>query len=1269
VLQGVPTPPSLPGPSLVDLRWLRPAWTPRVDQAPAAAGVEAASAVQVERAAPSVVVGARPPLTTVAGHRRVDVAPGPAEAKAELMEALGQGGVDVLQAALTRIDRATLRALGDDAELRRAVARAVGGRVMADVVRRMDLPPDTAQRWLREAGVFTVAPGPLGRPLSDAAGAAMSALEDHAEAYRALLALERVEQGGVGPGGFADPVALVAAQREADRARVAAGLGDLQGLREAEAQLLAVFTAEAARVSDALLDGSLAQLRAVDVNDPRLHAWLDALRDGGLGEVTLADLQAVMPQHFPVLGARDLDYLALAHAEPSARRRMLRAAITRSAEAVEALRGQLRADSRLAFIIPGVREATLQSLGAPEGSVLRDAVGAETDRLLRDQHFAQLAETVMAGLLTGLAGLLPLAAATASVALSARSVEQGVTRHAQAAAARDARLDGALALEAGDPAAFWIALDVAGLIVDAAAVVNVARAARAVARGAASSKLQDALHALPEGAVTDVERFGQQVQRAAQAAAEDRRLQAVHPELIAQLAAVAPGLQAPELLGLARLGPDAAWAVTDALLYAPGALAQVARSARQPGVAAGIQTLVAGPGGAATLAALFTRRGGDAARSLMRLGQAPEAHRDRVLHALRGPPSARAAGLVAAVEAHAPLDGAATVALAQRLGAPITPDPGLAGRGVEVRYATREGRVTEISLAVGPEATEQDVLHHAEVVRDLLRYRGLQGRLRLSLGELQARLGHTLAPPGTAAFEARREVEKLQRMLAAENRVELPALKGRIASLQRQVDAQRARLDEHPLTVGQLRIAAEDPSAEARRTIDALAPSLWPGLELRHVGRDVQINGVLTVRAEALAQILHDAPDQAALWQPTLQAMAAQGPRALELRWLPDLHRAVALRLAGAEEGIARLRALPADLEPLAGQIVRARRQGNDVRALPASLPASAPLRAALAPLLDQVGGRFTEARVQKVVDLAWALNQERPEALATLTQDLRRVRTEADLARVTHAAERRLAHDALLKGALPQPLVDEAVRLLGALERRPDLDPDSLTATFGHLATRTVEAHAQGALAELNHAQRRLTSGALRPGTRAYMGVENFALQSKTPVTVEFGPGDHYVFGGHGLPAEADLLYRGVDGLIHLEEVKANAHALLNAVDKAMNPTKAGKASRKYLQELQNFAKGAGQRATIVLASGDQFWEMMFTVVDKAKSMTLGELLVATSPKVDFVVAGRALSNTEFAALLQRAKAALKSRPAGMSSVSFLKTNLPTFAALEAQP
>ena len=246
----------------------------------------------------------------------------------------------------------------------------------------------------------------------------------------------------------------------------------------------------------------------------------------------------------------------------------------------------------------------------------------------------------------------------------------------------------------------------------------------------------------------------------------------------------------------------------------------------------------------------------------------------------------------------------------------------------------------------------------------------------------------------------------------------------------------------------------------------------------------------------------------------------------------------------------------------------------------------------------------------------------------------------------------------------MPQPLIEEGERLLDLLHDHPGLDPDGLTHTFTELSRRDFSARARGPLAELEHAHRRLATGAVEPGTRAIMAAENFAIQNKTPKVIEFAPGDHFVFGGAGLPPEADLLFRGVDGYIHLDEVKANAHALLEAVHKAMFPDKPGKPSRKYLMELQKFGSQPRQKATIALASGDQFWEMMFTVVDPAGPKTLGDLLISISYRVDFLVEGRHLRSTELRAALDRVDDLISQRPSGLSQVEFLRATLPKFSS-----
>jgi len=1206
----------------------------------------------VEAKAPSTVLGLEPLRRT------------PEPPRNAILDAVRDGSALTLQATLSRFDRRTLRALGQDATLRQQITERFGGtafghrpdRVMLEIVRRMDLAPDVALRWLREADVHAAPPGRTSRPLGPSSEAAMDLLEEHAEVYRAQLVLRQASHAGTGPGGFADPGVVLDAEREADRARVAAGLTSLTAIQDAEAQVQAAFIAQALRTADAALDESRNQVRALDPADPALHRSLGALHDAGLEGVHLDDLREVMAKRFPVLGARGLDLVALIEATPTERQNMLRAAAAQTEAAIAELRSALKADTRLVFAIPGLRQATLHSLGAHEGSVLRDVVNAEDHKLHRDTHFQQLAE-LSAGLVLSIPSLGGSVVGTlGAVTLSATAAQRSWGQFEFASAAADARFDGALALNEEDPSQLWLALDVAGLVVDsvvfAGALQQVRRAAQAVAHGRAPlSTLQSQLRSLPEGAVLDREHFSRQVLSAAEAAAEDRRLADTARELLDQLHDVAPHLREAEVLGLARLSPKTAWALSDALLQQPGTLGRVGRLARHPDVATGLERIAARPGGTELVASLMTRRDeAGMVEALTRLARAPEEMAAQVLGSLRGPQSARAAQLLHAVRRHTPLTGRARVKLAERLKVPVEIDSTLGPRAVEVRYASEGGRVTEIEIAVGEHATKQDILHHTEATRNLLRYRGMQGKLRVAIADFHARAGLQALLPGHAGYEALREVDKLEAMLSAERRFEMAALPDRIASLERQLAAQQARLRELPLTMGQARIAVQDPLAEARLVLEAQLPSLWPGVGIAFTGRDVVLEGAVTIRTSALATRVAADPDAVAMWAPTLKTLAELGPRELQVKHISDLHLGVALKLAGAHSSHSVLARLPDEVASAARRVAASRSRQIPIKPVHQSLAFDAPLRTALAPLREQAGHRYPAKLVQEVQQLAHLVQTRAPSLAPKLTESLEAARSPTALQEVVRAGRRDLAQFRLRNGPLPTRQKRAAHELLARLYSDPRVPSAGADRALQSLAGATTPAVVEGHLAELRHGLEMLDSGQIQPGGFLLLGAAN-----DSSVTLKLGPKDHFVFGGLGLPNEADVMFRAIDGRVKLHEVKRNAYTLLEKVRAS-----AAK-GRDYLAELHRFARTPGQDAVVVLADGAQFWEMMFEMVDGTH---FGDLLTSANAEFSIMVEGQAVARTELRRALEAIRDARDKRQASESLVEFARRNYPHFSS-----
>jgi hypothetical protein len=98
---------------------------------------------------------------------------------------------------------------------------------------------------------------------------------------------------------------------------------------------------------------------------------------------------------------------------------------------------------------------------------------------------------------------------------------------------------------------------------------------------------------------------------------------------------------------------------------------------------------------------------------------------------------------------------------------PIEVNPRLTGETVQVHYIEHDGLIVGTWMEIGPNARAIDIEMHADTARAMRRLQGASGRVL----RLKDRLGTWFglhgekAGPGTTAFEARLEVEKLPRII------------------------------------------------------------------------------------------------------------------------------------------------------------------------------------------------------------------------------------------------------------------------------------------------------------------------------------------------------------------------------------------------------------------------------------------------------------------------------------------------------------------------
>jgi hypothetical protein len=142
---------------------------------------------------------------------------------------------------------------------------------------------------------------------------------------------------------------------------------------------------------------------------------------------------------------------------------------------------------------------------------------------------------------------------------------------------------------------------------------------------------------------------------------------------------------------------------------------------------------------------------------------------------------------------------------------------------VRVHYThDARGVITGIEVRVGRDAGVRHIEDHIPTIRVMQRYQGLTGRARALLRRANAWLtGHPGAGPGTRAWEARQEIEKLNGIIDSRAReLESPTLTPeRRAEIEREIEGYERQLAEHRATLdrvtsepGEGYVAAEDPT-------------------------------------------------------------------------------------------------------------------------------------------------------------------------------------------------------------------------------------------------------------------------------------------------------------------------------------------------------------------------------------------------------------------------------------------------------------------------
>lgn len=622
---------------------------------------------------------------------------------------------------------------------------------------------------------------------------------------------------------------------------------DLEALKSAIEPLRALNKKIAQTIQDYHRGKSRPELEET----PTSRAALDTLR---ATEAERDALRNALAENYPVLRDPDLDLDALAGSAFDARRELSRLAGDRLAD-IEKMHGDLDADTELVFALDRVMDETKHALQINAGStgdllLERKAGRAAALGTLKSSAFAAVA--IGLGLATGIGGAIGFAASAAGTSLSALSAIDSVQQYRRETGAARTDFDRARALASKEPSSFWLAVELAGTVLDAGAFAKTFAALHETARTSLSAtsaaQLERARAALaniagraPPGSVSDVDELVARTLSAFRREHERSALVDEYAELAKAIAHAHPGLTSPELSGLLRLDDATRSALLEHFSRDPRLLAQLARFAgAQPRAAAGLGRLLdlADRPAALDLAEeLSAWRSSDRARALLEhLGdpRVTAEDLDELKHALaaQSSPSAKARTLEKLARTNLPARPAELEAFAKKHGVAAIANEAAGDREVRVYFIARDGAVDDLQLEVGARATLADLESHTKTIEKVAEYRGLLGRARRFVDHIKQALGRKIIRPGTRAYRQALELQKLPEIIRSRQEqlagAFTPARRARleleVESLQAQLDTYRQSIAEELPELELDYVAALSPEArDARRLAQARA--------------------------------------------------------------------------------------------------------------------------------------------------------------------------------------------------------------------------------------------------------------------------------------------------------------------------------------------------------------------------------------------------------------------------------------------------------------
>jgi hypothetical protein len=569
---------------------------------------------------------------------------------------------------------------------------------------------------------------------------------------------------------------------------------------------------EKAREAVELHKKYIATLRKDGEEGPRSPAAFERFRQA---EAERDALRAQLAETHAILKDPETNPEALIGSTVEARQEIDRVVRARL-EAIQETHRNIDEDTTSVFNLDRVMSETKRAMGIVEGSAADLVIQAAADRLASSEsikNWAAAGITIGLGLVTGVGGAIGLAATALGTSLGVLSSIDSAHQYSVEANAARTDFDRARSLSSKEPSAFWLAVDIASTVLDVGAFAktftSLHETAAAALRARSAADLEDARASIaaiagtaPQGSVSNTD----DLVRSSINAVERERSRIVllegHPEIVGAIRAQHPHLDHGALAGLIQLDDATRAAVLRTFAAEPRALARLGRLIdASPDAARGFERL-RGVVDEKTFAGLAkdiaTRRDQDRARALIeRLGnpRVDAGDEREIAHALASREST--SGKVKALEKFArerlPVTRADAEAFAQKHRVPIVVNEAGSSRDVRIYFTARDGLVDDIRIEVGARATLADLEGHAATVQQIAVYRGLLRRAARLVDSISG------APrPGTAAYVAAREIEKLPgRIRAWQRELAGTVTPERAEILRRDIQALERQLEEH----------------------------------------------------------------------------------------------------------------------------------------------------------------------------------------------------------------------------------------------------------------------------------------------------------------------------------------------------------------------------------------------------------------------------------------------------------------------------------------